>query len=170
MIYSSSIKVGIPESAYSQPHSAIPSAVLASMLSGVALINLHRLKGIDARAIVAHFSAVATACSFIVWMLLPIRQENTAITSTSVGLLLGVGVAATIGQLCLTKAFASGQPANVSIVGLSQVAFAASFKWAVEHRGPSLVTLAGMGLILASTILVMIESPRKITLDESSKV
>ncbi len=44
-------------------------------MSGVALINLHRLKGIDARAIVTHFSAVATLGSLFVWLALPVPKS-----------------------------------------------------------------------------------------------
>jgi drug/metabolite transporter (DMT)-like permease len=73
--------------------------------------------------------------------------------------LIGVGVAATFGQLCLTKAFTTGSPANVSIVGLSQVAVAALVKWAVEQQSPSVGSLIGMGMVIASTIWVMLRQP-----------
>lgn len=160
LIYASSMNTASSTSDFSAPHTAIPAAVFASMMSGVALINLHRLKEIDARAIVAHFSGVATSCSFIVWLLLPMKHEYLPATTSAVLMLLSVGVAATFGQLCLTKAFATGSPANVSIVGLSQVAVAAIIKWIVDHRSPNLYTLAGMGLILASTIWVMLDKPK----------
>lgn len=162
LVYASSIQLKHEPSAFSQPQTAIPAAILASMLSGVALINLHRLKDLDARAIVTHFSAVATSCSFVVWLLLPMQHEYQPASSNNILLLLCVGVAATVGQLCLTKAFASGPPANVSIVGLSQVAVAALIKWIVEQRSPNMATLAGMGLILASTMLVMMERPKEV--------
>jgi drug/metabolite transporter (DMT)-like permease len=158
LVYSSSLSVHQQPSTFSQPHTAIPAAILASMLSGVALINLHRLKDIDARAIVAHFSAVATTCSFVVWLALPVANVYQPVTNFGVMRLIGVGLAATVGQLCLTKAFSTGSPANVSIVGLSQVAVAAIFKWILEQRVPSAVTVLGMLLILASTLVVMLQN------------
>jgi drug/metabolite transporter (DMT)-like permease len=148
-------------STFSQPQTAIPAAIIASVLSGVALINLHRLKGIDSRAIVTHFSAVATSCSLVVWLMLPSQDHYAATTTWGLWRLLGVGLAATGGQLCLTKAFKSGSPASVSIVGLSQVAVAALFKWIVEARWPSPVVLLGMGLILLATLWVMLLSSDK---------
>ena len=42
-------------------------------------------------------------------------------------LLLGIGVTASIGQLLLTKAFTGGDPAKVSVIGLTQVLFAFLF-------------------------------------------
>jgi drug/metabolite transporter (DMT)-like permease len=157
LVYFSSVNLNQPSSSFSQPQTAIPAAILASMLSGVALINLHRLKNIDARAIVTHFSAVATTCSFIVWLMLPASGEYQPVTNDGVTRLIGVGLAATVGQLCLTKAFSTGSPASVSIVGLSQVAVAAIFKWVFEGRVPGTLSLVGMLLILVSTLVVMLQ-------------
>lgn len=157
LVYASSSSAQQLPSTFSQPHTAIPAAILASMLSAVAMINLHRLKSIDARAIVAHFSAVATACSFLVWLALPKSNVYQPTTDVSVVKLLCVGLAATVGQLCLTKAFSTGSPASVSIVGLSQVVVAAVFKWFLEQRVPSQLSVLGMLLILVSTIVVMLQ-------------
>lgn len=155
LIYYGSYDEGTAATTYSNPQWAIPAAVLASIMSGVALINLHRLKGIDARAIVTHFSAVATLGSLLVWLALPIPVDLINSDDWSTVRLLGVGIAATGGQLCLTKAFSTGSPANVSIVGLSQVVFAAIFKWFLERQVPSLLSTLGMLLVMAATIWVM---------------
>ncbi|MCU0712574.1 MAG: DMT family transporter [Pirellula sp.] len=160
LIYYGSDNAGDVVSTYSNPHWAIPAAILASIMSGVALINLHRLKGIDARAIVTHFSAVATLGSLLVWLALPVPSDLTATDDWSVLRLLGVGIAATVGQLCLTKAFSTGQPANVSIIGLSQVVFAAIFKWFLERQVPSLLSTLGMLLVMAATIWVILGKPK----------
>lgn len=160
LVYTSSFQPSANPNPFSTPGTAIPAATFASVMSGVALINLHRLKEIDARAIVAHFSGVATTCSLFVWLLLPMKHEYLPATTGAVLMLLSVGVAATFGQLCLTKAFATGSPANVSIVGLSQVAVAAVIKWITDNRSPNIFTLVGMGLILVSTMWVMLERPK----------
>lgn len=160
LIYYGSDNAGDVVSTYSNPHWAIPAAILASIMSGVALINLHRLKGIDARTIVTHFSAVATLGSLLVWLALPVPSDLTATDDWSVLRLLGVGIAATVGQLCLTKAFSTGQPANVSIIGLSQVVFAAIFKWFLERQVPSLLSTLGMLLVMAATIWVILGKPK----------
>jgi drug/metabolite transporter (DMT)-like permease len=65
--------------------------------------------------------------------------------------LLAVGVFATIGQLLLTRALASGVPARVAIVGLSQVAFAVVLDIVLWGRQFEPQTLLGMFLVLVPT-------------------
>jgi drug/metabolite transporter (DMT)-like permease len=143
------------------PQLAIPIAALAAMFSGIALIGLHKIKEVDARAIVAHFSGVATLICLMAWFVMPRAEEMQPTNDTSAWRLLGVGVAATLGQLFLTKAFAAGQPARVSVVGLSQVGVAALYKWIVEGRIPSLWSTIGLVMILAATVWVMLRSDKK---------
>ncbi len=161
MVYASSIVAVASPSNFSTPKTAIPMAILAGMLSGVALINLHRVKHIDTRAIVAHFSGVATACSLVVWLLVPVSPSTRPIDYVSVMRLIGIGLAATVGQLCLTKAFSTGSPARVSVVGLSQVVVAALVKWFMEQRVPTTGSFLGMTLVVASTIWVILSHPSK---------
>ena len=161
IVYASSIVAITSPSNFSTPKTAIPMAILAGMLSGVALINLHRVRHIDTRAIVAHFSGVATACSLVVWLLVPVSPPTRPIDFVSVMRLIGIGLAATVGQLCLTKAFSTGSPARVSVVGLSQVVVAALAKWFMEQRVPTTGSIIGMTLVVASTIWVILSQPSK---------
>jgi drug/metabolite transporter (DMT)-like permease len=70
-------------------------------------------------------------------------------------LLLGVGVAATLGQVFVTLAFTTGQPDRVSVVGLMQIVFALGLDLLIH--GPNLqpVALFGIGLVLAPTAWMM---------------
>jgi len=138
------------------PATAIPAAILAGVLSGVALINLHRVKDLDTRSVVTHFSAVAALLSLLVWLVLPAPTRMQPIENSGIYRILGIGLAATVGQLCLTKAFASGPPARVSVVGLSQVAVAIIFKWVHENRIPTWVSCLGMTMVVASTMWVIL--------------
>jgi drug/metabolite transporter (DMT)-like permease len=157
LVYASSISFDTIQTSRSyNPRLAIPMAVLAGMLSGVALINLHRVKHIDTRAVVAHFSAVATVLSFVVWIFLPVSPPVDVVDRASVLRLLGVGLAATLGQICLTKAFSTGAPAQVSVVGLSQVVVAVIVKFIIEGRIPTAGSMLGMSLVVASTIWVIL--------------
>ena len=159
MVYASSIVATTLPSDVSTPRTAIPMAILAGMLSGVALINLHRVKHIDTRSVVAHFSGVATTCSLVVWLLIPVSVPQRPVDSASIVRLIGIGLAATVGQLCLTKAFATGSPARVSVVGLSQVVVAALVKWFLEQRVPTTWSMIGMTLVVASTVWVILLQP-----------
>ncbi len=168
LVYASSIATSTLPSSFSTPRTAIPMAILAGMLSGVALINLHRVKHIDTRAVVAHFSGVATTCSLVVWLLVPVSAPKQPIDSASIFRLIGVGLAATVGQLCLTKAFSSGSPARVSVVGLSQVVVAALVKWILDQRIPTVGSMIGMVLVVAATIWVILSQPTDQEVAETS--
>jgi drug/metabolite transporter (DMT)-like permease len=140
-----------------QPHFAEGNymtllALGSSMCSAVAMLGLHRLQGIDARAIVVHFSAVAVlfvAGAFVVF------ERHTPLAAALEGpnllMLLGVGLTATMGQLFLTRAFVAGPPAKVSVVGLTQVVFAMAFEVLLFGRSYSPATLLGISLVLAPT-------------------
>ncbi len=163
LIYASATGPAITGSEHSHylPQVAIPLAALASMLSAVALIGLHRVKQLDPRAVVTHFSAVSTLVSLGLWLCTPMQSMSSQSDSSSLVRLIAVGVAAVLGQLFLTKAFAAGRPARISVIGLSQVAFAASYKWIFEGRIPSGVGVAGMLLVLGATVWVMLRSKAK---------
>jgi drug/metabolite transporter (DMT)-like permease len=148
-----------PHLASEQSTSALPAvaALVSSFTSAIAMLGLHRLQNVDPRAIVAHFSGVAMAVCLAGLVLVP----NTAIASTSftpwsVGMLLGVGISATTGQLFLTKAFAAGPPAKVSVVALTQVVFAALFDVVITRHAIGPVTLAGMALVVAPTAWLLL--------------
>jgi drug/metabolite transporter (DMT)-like permease len=133
---------------------AVALSLTAALTSAVAMLGLHRLKGVHAWAIVAHYSGVATAFVLLSWGVgepprLPAPDVQTLL------LLLGVGVAATLGQVFITLAFTSGDPARVSVVGLMQIVFALGLDFV--FAGPVLqpVALAGIALVLAPTAWMM---------------
>jgi drug/metabolite transporter (DMT)-like permease len=134
---------------------AVALSLTAALTSAVAMLGLHRLKGVHPWAVVAHYSGVATLFVLGSWAfggppdLAPLKEGTTLL------LLLGVGVAATLGQACVTCAFTYGQPAQVSVVGLMQIVFALGLD--LLFSGPVVrpVTLAGIGLVLAPTAWVM---------------
>jgi drug/metabolite transporter (DMT)-like permease len=132
-------------------------AFASSFLTAVAFIGLHRLHGIDARAIVAHFSGVALIICAIVFFLV---DRDPALPSQFDGpsllLLLGVGVTATIGQLFLTKAFAAGTPAKVSVVGLTQIVFSMILDGLLFERSYTWQTLLGFALVVIPTAWMML--------------
>lgn len=135
-------------------------ALGCSLSTAVAMIGLHRLHAIDPRAIVAHFSGVSLLFCLAALVVFdrPIAASRS-LTSEAVALLLVVGVTATIGQLFLTKAFAAGAPARVSVVALSQIAFTMPFEVWLFGRNYDVETLLGMVLILAPTAWLMVRRP-----------
>jgi len=138
-------------------HIAVAAAMVSSFTSAVALIGLHQVKELDPRAVVAHFSGVALATCVVCLFVFPTSHE-WAFSLRTMGLLLAIGVCATIGQLFLTLAFASGPPARVSVVGLSQVGFVMLMEMAFMGRSFSTTTLVGIALVIAPTMWSLLKS------------
>jgi drug/metabolite transporter (DMT)-like permease len=130
---------------------AVSVALLGSVSSAFAMIGLHRLKGVDPRAVVAHFSGVATIVA-ATWLAFRWRRVSVGFPEPfTLALLLGVGVTGTVGQLFLTKAYACGPPAKVSVVALTQVIFALIYDVAIWRRPITPLTFAGSCLVLIPT-------------------
>ena len=131
-------------------------ALGSSVASAVALLGLHHLNEIDPRAVVAHFSAVATAVLVVILAAFPPDQWMPAsVDWMPLAMLVGVGASATCGQVLLTKAFAAGPPARVSVVGLTQVGFGMIFDMMFWARRPDGWTILGMVLVTAPTAWLM---------------
>ncbi len=145
-----------------QPHLAEGNfaslvALGCSLTTAVAMIGLHRLHEIDTRAVVVHFSAVSVLfCIGAIFLFDHGPAPAAAAGGWLAVMLLGVGVTATIGQLCLTKAFASGPPAQVSVVSLTQVGFGMAYDVVVWQRTFGLLTLLGTVLVVAPTAWLLI--------------
>lgn len=128
------------------------AALVASFWTAIAMLGLHRLRALDPRAIVAHFAGVASA---VVMTLVVARWVSTGrpilATTDPVTLLflLGVGLTGTVGQVFLTKAYAAGPPARVSILGLTQVVFGLGLDVLIWRRGLTPLALTGTALVLA---------------------
>jgi drug/metabolite transporter (DMT)-like permease len=144
-----------------QPHlvrgeGAILFAVAASFCSAVAMLGIHRLQGIDTRAIVTHFSGVATLFCVAAFFLFDHAPVQHSLSSDwALAGLLGVGITATIGQLFLTKAFSVGPPAKVSLVALTQIVFGLLVDVTIFDHELNLVSLAGIALVVAPTVWVL---------------
>lgn len=147
-----------------QPHLAqanfvvlIPLAV--SVFTALAMIGLHRLQGIDTRAVVVHFAMVGLW--FAVAALFIFERKKAFVMPSGVPLLqlAGVGVSATIGQFFLTLAFTHGEPAKVSVVGLTQIVFALFLDAVVLGHPPDAAKLVGVPLVIGPTAWLMLRHP-----------
>jgi drug/metabolite transporter (DMT)-like permease len=143
-----------------QPHLsgdnlAAAVALMSSVSTAVAMIGLHRLREVDARAVVAHFSGVASlvagAWYVAKWPGGGLPTSTNGLDPTTALMLLGVGVSGTIGQVLLTRAYAAGAPARVAVLGLTQIVFGLGLDVLLWHRTLSLPSLAGTVLVLAPT-------------------
>lgn len=152
-----------------QPHwSGSKAAVLAALgnafSTSISMIGLNRLRRVDSRAIVTHFSGVASVICLIYFLLADAAYEPARVADKPhLLLLVGVGLTGTFGQLGMTRAFALGHPSKVAVVGLTQIVFAALFDLLLwKHRFDTL-TICGMVLIIAPTAWLLIHSPLRRT-------
>ncbi len=162
-----------------QPHFdegnfATLTALSASVTTTIAMLGLHKLHSIDPRAIVFHFSGVSFLFSFGSMLLFSVNTMSGPATDPTLKswlALFGVGVSALVGQFCLTKAFTTGTPSRVSVVGLTQVGFTMLLEIIVLSRTYSAVTLVGMALVLAPTGWLLTHpvprTPKVETVDEA---
>lgn len=145
-----------------QPHLesgnlGVYSALAAAFMTAVAMLGLHSLKGIDPRAIVVHFSGVATVVCLAAYFVGPLKHDPAGALEPGVLLkLAGMAVTATVGQLFLTLAFGGGAPAKVSVVGLSQIVMGLAFDAYLWHREVDAVTLLGTALVIAPTAWLLV--------------
>ncbi len=135
-------------------------AVGNALCTAVAMIGLNKLKGVDARAVVTHFSGVSTVFTLAALFLAGGAVNYGVLREPmTLALLAGVGAAGTLGQLGMTKAFALGTPSRVSVVGLMQVVFAMLFDLLLWRRRFDALTVAGIFLVIAPSAWLMLHNP-----------
>lgn len=140
-------------------------ALYAAMAGAVVMICLRKLRDLDPRVIVTHFSGTASIIALLVIIFHREGFHFSAFSSSySMILLLAVGVFGTIGQLAMTKAFSMDEAPTVASAGYVRVGFSAGYDlliWNYVIEGP---TIIGMLLILTSTAwLFTMGRGRKIT-------
>lgn len=142
-------------------------ALASAVSTSVAMLGLHKLKGVNPNAIVVHFSAVATLASAAAMVGFENRPDAEPFYAPyPLVLLLLVGLFASVGQMFLTRAFAVGDPAKVSVVGLSQVVFTLMIDVALVGHEVTPIAMAGTVLILAPTAWVMLERKKPAVVSE----
>jgi drug/metabolite transporter (DMT)-like permease len=127
------------------------------------MLGLNRLQHLDARAIVVHFSGVASLATGL-FTLVTHRADYSAQLSDPpvLFLLLSVGLAGVAGQIGMTRAFAQGQASRISVIALSQILFGLGFDMLFWQRAVNAVSLFGMALVIVPAgWLILGRTPRE---------
>ena len=138
-------------------------ALISSVSTAVAMLGLHRLRDVDSKAVVAHFAGVATIISGV-WLLGRIAADGMprgSLDTATIMMVLGVGISGTLGQICLTKAYATGAPARVSVLALTQVVFGLAFDVLIWQRSVPAISLVGTLLILGPSAWLLARTSPK---------
>ncbi len=139
----------------------VAAAVVSSLSTSISMLGLHRLGNLDPRAIVVHFSAVSLAACLASLALTPSAVlGRIELPDPIAGAARRRGSCATIGQVFLTKAFAAGPPAKVSVVALTQVAFGMGFDLFEADYAFSPLRPIGVVLVLAPTAWLILSQGR----------
>jgi drug/metabolite transporter (DMT)-like permease len=129
-----------------------PVALFAAFGGAIVMILLRKLRDVDPRVIVTHFTGTATVVCLILIFALG-KKINLSFMDKPANILMltGVGVFGTIGQLAMTKAFSLGEAPSVASAGFVRVGFSAAYDILIWQRMFQLATLLGVALILGST-------------------
>jgi drug/metabolite transporter (DMT)-like permease len=144
-----------------QGNFAVLAPLGASFFVAIVMISLHRLQHIDNRVIVFHFAVVSLiGCVAAVLVSGFTTTSQVSLVPMVWLMLVGVGLASTTGQLLLTAAFASGPPANLSVVGLTQVGFAMMYDVLIWGHKFDLLSILGIVLVVAPTAWLLFRERR----------
>ncbi len=139
---------------------AIVAALSNALMTAIAMIGLNKLSHVDARAVVVHFSGVSTIFCLAYLLLSRGTMMGGNLYDWRLLLMLaGVGLAGTLGQLGMTRAFALGHPSKVAVVGLTQIVFAFLFDLLFWRHRFNWATLGGIALVVAPTAWLLARNP-----------
>jgi len=129
------------------PASAV--GVLSGVCAASAMVSIRRIADTEPAArIVFYFSALSTAISAV-----PLLWAWRTPAPAALALLVGTGVLATAGQLCLTRAYSLAPAARIGAFTYVAVVFGGLIGWALWDEAPDAASLAGMALVIACCLL-----------------
>ena len=138
-------------------------ALCGAFFTSIAMLGLNRLRHVDPRAIVVHFSGVASLATLLFFWLTNRKDYSAQLNDKSVWLaLLVVGLAGVAGQIGMTLAFGKGHASRVSVIALTQILFGLVFDTLFWNRPLNVVSLLGMVLVIIPTAwLILGETPKQ---------
>jgi drug/metabolite transporter (DMT)-like permease len=123
--------------------------VLSGLCAAAAMVSIRRIADTEPAArIVFYFSALSTAVAAV-----PLLWAWRTPAADELALLVGVGVLATTGQLCLTRAYSLAPAARIGAFTYSAVVFGGLIGWAWWGEAPDAASLAGITLVIACCLL-----------------
>ena len=131
----------------------VSPASVAGVLSGVcaaaAMVSIRRIADTEPAArVVFYFSVVSTLIAAV-----PLAWAWAPLSVSTLLLLLGIGVLATLGQLCLTRAYALAPAARIGAFTYIAVVFGGLLGWMLWDETPDAASALGMALVIGCCLL-----------------
>jgi drug/metabolite transporter (DMT)-like permease len=121
----------------------------SGVLAACAMVTIRSIADTEpAPRIVFYFSALSTVISAV-----PLLWAWRTPEPRLLALLVATGVFATLGQLCLTRAYSLAPAARIGAFTYVAVVFGGIIGWAVWGEAPDQASLFGMGLVIACCLL-----------------
>ena len=138
-------------------------ALCGAFCVSIAMLGLNRLQHIDPRAIVVHFSGVASVATLAFLALTNRKDYSAQLNSKTVLILLVlVGIAGVAGQIGMTLAFAKGHASRISVIALSQILFGLAFDVFFWNHPVNAISLLGMVFVIVPTAwLILGKTPEQ---------
>jgi len=137
----------------------IAAAVGGATCSAIAYVTVRKLARTEhPLVIVFYFPLVATPLA-IPWALADFAWPSVG----QLGLLIAIGVATQVGQVCLTMGLSLERAGRATSVGYLQVCFAMIWQVVVFDVSPAATTIAGAALIIVGTLVTAGSSSRSPT-------
>lgn len=125
------------------------AGVLSGMLAAAAMVSIRRISDTEpAPRIVFYFSALSSLISAV-----PLLWAWRTPSGAALVLLVATGVLATLGQLCLTRAYSLAPAARIGAFTYVAVVFGGLIGWALWNERPDAASLLGMALVVACCLL-----------------
>ncbi|MGH8481925.1 MAG: DMT family transporter [Nevskiaceae bacterium] len=138
-----------------RPAAGLPvsPASIAGVLSGIcaaaAMVSIRRIADTEpAPRIVFYFSALSTLIAAV-----PLAWSWGPVPAPALALLVGIGVLATLGQLCLTRAYALAPAARIGAFTYVAVVFGGLIGWVLWQERPDAASFLGMALVIGCCLL-----------------
>jgi drug/metabolite transporter (DMT)-like permease len=140
--------------------------VLGGFLAAAAYTTIKKIKHIyDARTIVLSFTITGALLPLLLFFIAPYVNPPESIaflfaefvmpsTFKTWGLILLIGIIATLSQWLLTKAYSLSQAGIIGIVSYTNIPFAIGFGYMLGDAFPDFWTFCGIGLIVLGGLLV----------------
>lgn len=138
-------------------------ALCGAFCTSIAMLGLNRLQHVDPRAIVAHFSGVASVATILFLALTNRKDYSGQLSSKSALILLVlVGLAGVAGQIGMTLAFARGHASRISVIALTQILFGLAFDVVFWNHSVNAISLLGMVFVIVPAAwLILDETPKQ---------